>query len=194
MPVYTLLNNAQSAVTGSALDCTGVQKAAFFIVGDFDGEVVFEATPDNSRWLIYDGRLVGGQRVDRILAPNRAVYFDVEPVQAIRPRITRINKGSVTVYAYAEVTKGEADSYAHINAVGGTLVKSGSGKLRAVVVNDPGSDMVVTLYDNTSAAAPVIATIKSGVADSLSYGLKFNTGLYVNVSATTVGDITIIYE
>ncbi|MGQ9698525.1 MAG: hypothetical protein ACUVRO_11105 [Armatimonadota bacterium] len=194
MPVFILIDNATSPTTGTPLDCIGAQRALLFVTGDFDGEIVFEATVDGTNWFPYDGRLVGGQRVDRLRAGGRAVYFEVEPISAVRANLRSILKGGVTVYGYAEVGKTCGMNYHRINATGGVLVKSGRGLLKGVVVGDPGTALAVTLYDSTTGSGTVVGVLKPATAGLVEYGVKFSNGLYVNVSATAMGDLTVVYE
>jgi hypothetical protein len=71
--------------------------------------------------------------------------------------------------------------------------KTGPGTLRTVTFNSWTTGCTVTLYDNTTAAAPIIATIAptNGAGTSavqqpftLNYGIDFYTGLSVAISGT----------
>lgn len=76
-----------------------------------------------------------------------------------------------------------------------TVVKSGAGVLGKIVFNKPASTGVVTVYDNTSAAGTIIATITepTGVLPyELDYNAAFDTGLTI-VTATAAQDITVTY-
>lgn len=81
---------------------------------------------------------------------------------------------------------------------GGTNLKLGPGKLHRIVLNHVSvNGLSVTIYDNTTAAAPIIATMPmdsgSSLPVSLEYGCPFFNGLtIVTVGATT--NITVIYE
>lgn len=76
---------------------------------------------------------------------------------------------------------------------GATVVKSGSGTLHCIVVNNSLTG-TITVYDNTAASGTVIATITNPTKGlSFFYDVVFNTGLTVNVSATG-GDYTVCYR
>jgi hypothetical protein len=85
-----------------------------------------------------------------------------------------------------------ADSYANIAAAATTVVKSGAGTLSAIVVNDPGSSVTATVYDNTAGSGTKIATIALAAGMSLQYGVAFGTGLTVVTSGAC--DITVVYR
>lgn len=84
--------------------------------------------------------------------------------------------------------------FINITASGTTVLKIGPGKLRRVVINNPGTTSTLALYDNTSAAGTLIGTINtSSGPSSLGYDLDFNVGLTVVASATP-GDSTVIFD
>lgn len=80
-----------------------------------------------------------------------------------------------------------------------TVVKSGAGKLFALVFNKPVATGVVTLYDNTAASGTKIGTITTPASPqpfTLQFGplgLEFTTGLTID-TATAAQDITVIYR
>lgn len=83
-------------------------------------------------------------------------------------------------------------SYRRINGAGTTVVKSGAGTLRRIIVNTPVTLSTVTVYDNTAGSGTIIATISSIVGQSYQYDVAFVTGLTIVV---TIGvDITVIYQ
>lgn len=81
--------------------------------------------------------------------------------------------------------------YVNMTAGATTTIKSGAGVLFAVIVNNPGTTQTLTLYDNTSAAGTLIATITLVAGQNLQYGLNFDTGLTAVLSGTA--DVTIVY-
>jgi len=92
-----------------------------------------------------------------------------------------------------------ASIYKHLAANGTTVCKYSSGRLNQVIVNSLGaSSNILTLYDNTSAAVPIIAVIDTGgsnaVVGSLLYDLPFVTGLTAVLGTGTAADVTIVYE
>lgn len=87
----------------------------------------------------------------------------------------------------------KGDSFVNFTAANaGTQVKPGAGVLKKVTVNDPGTTMVISLYDATSATNP-IAIIKA-VSGTLIFDVAFTTGLYAVVSGGAVGNLTISYQ
>lgn len=86
-------------------------------------------------------------------------------------------------------------SYKHLAAAGTTVVKTGSGVLRRVVVGGVGITSSVTLYDNTAGSGTVISAIASLLAGGhYEYNAAFATGLTVVVSAATPPDVTVIWD
>ncbi len=82
-------------------------------------------------------------------------------------------------------------SYLNMAAGATTTVKSGAGVLFAVIVNNPGTTITLTLYDNTAGSGTKIATIALAAGQTLPYGLNFGTGLTAVLSGTA--DVTIVY-
>lgn len=103
--------------------------------------------------------------------------------------------------AYALVTRNidSAANYLHIAATGviaATNTKSGAGLLKAVVINNPGdTGATLTIYDNTSGIASIVAVIDLAVQPcTLTYGLALATGLsYAVAGITTSCDVTVLY-
>lgn len=84
-------------------------------------------------------------------------------------------------------------TYTPISTNTTTLVKSGSGALHTITVNNPGSSWIATVYDNTSATGTPIAVIAfvAGLIISLDYDVRLNTGLTIVTCGTTPGHITV---
>ena len=84
----------------------------------------------------------------------------------------------------------------HISAAGTYVCKIGAGKLHGIAVNDPSAATTMTIYDEVSAAVPVlgvlVTTTKVITPFFMAYDLPFNTGLTIVTDATS--DYTIIYE
>lgn len=94
---------------------------------------------------------------------------------------------------------GTAVGYSYNNIVAAapttTVVKTGAGILHTITFNKPTATAVVTVYDNTSAAAPVVGTITipaSPLPVTLTYDVAFSTGLTVKTE-TAASDITVTY-
>ena len=88
------------------------------------------------------------------------------------------------------VPENNNDAYAYQRLTVSGLIKTGQGLLGGFMVAS--GTPTVTLYDNTSAAAPIILNATVTVAGTR-YPLPvvFNTGLYAVLSGT--GDITFYY-
>lgn len=82
-------------------------------------------------------------------------------------------------------------TYVNMAAGATTTIKSGAGVLFAVIVNNPGTTITLTLYDNTAGSGDKIATIALSAGQNLQYGLNFSTGLTAVLSGTA--DVTIVY-
>lgn len=82
-------------------------------------------------------------------------------------------------------------AYLNMTASATTVIKSGAGVLFAVIVNNPGTTITLTLYDNTAASGTKLATIALTASANLQYGLNFGTGLTAVLSGTA--DVTIVY-
>lgn len=192
MAAVTLLNNAQADGPGQALDCRNGKFACLVVTGNFEAAVNFEFSLDGVNFYPLTGCLNGGLESSVTYSPGYAM-FNVEPFAYIRPRVSAYKSGSVTVVGYVEAKPDEVFTYAHFNATTtGTLIKSGPGVLHSVSIGDAGSGMAVTLYDNTSATGTVIGVYK--VAGSFILDVAFQTGLFITISATTAGDVTVAYK
>ena len=85
----------------------------------------------------------------------------------------------------------ERYKYVNVTTATTTLVKTGLGILAGITVNG-GTLGAITVYDNTAAAGPKIATIAVSYAGQvIPFGVGFTTGLTVVTGAAT--DITVIY-
>lgn len=91
------------------------------------------------------------------------------------------------------------NSFINLTGNATTTVKSGSGKLQSIVINDNNTGGTVGIYDNTAGSGTLIGTIAiapvlSGQGPtSLFYGLKFSTGLTLVTSGSSNNDITVVY-
>ena len=88
--------------------------------------------------------------------------------------------------------------YRNIATATTTTVKSGRGRLTAIVCNTAVLSGVITIYDNTAASGAVIATITEPATllqnhyDIDYKGLEFGIGLTIVTSASH--NLTVIYE
>ena len=87
-------------------------------------------------------------------------------------------------------------NYININTNSTNVLKRSSGTLKRVVINTSGgTNNTLTLYDNTSAAAPVIATINTTAkGGAFEFDLDFSSGLTAELATGTAADLTIVYD
>lgn len=98
-------------------------------------------------------------------------------------------------------------SYANITGNMTSVVKSGSGKLHSVIINNNKCGGTITIYDNTAASGVKIGTLDAGSpsggllstsgvpgANGVPFGVNFNTGLTVVTSGSNLNDVTVLYE
>jgi hypothetical protein len=83
------------------------------------------------------------------------------------------------------------NSHSHIAYAGTTVVSTGAGVLKRIVVNTTANG-AITVYDSESATGRVIAILKASVAEgSFEYDVEFGTGLTVVTAAAS--DITVVF-
>lgn len=82
--------------------------------------------------------------------------------------------------------------YTNITSNATTVVKTGRGHLSKIVVNNPGTTWVLTVYDNTAGSGTKIATIAVTAGQPLHYDLVFDNGLTIVSSGATPGDVTVV--
>ena len=85
-------------------------------------------------------------------------------------------------------------SYSNITTATTTTVKSGSGGLRAIIVNTAVASATITIYDSLTASGTKIGTITLGLTAIplvIPYDIAFNTGLTVVTSGAI--DLTVAY-
>lgn len=102
-----------------------------------------------------------------------------------------------SVNAEAYYSRGvENWSYRNITTATTTVVKSGVGTVKGVLINSKGTvASVITIYDNTSATGTKIGTIDSlTLSGFFDLGVVFSTGLTIVTTGTVAPDITIIYK
>lgn len=96
-----------------------------------------------------------------------------------------------------DISKREAFGKAtNIAGAATTVIKTGSGVLKGIVVNKAVANGVITVYDNTAGSGTKIATITNPATllhsqVSLDFNCKFSTGLTIVTSAAD--DITVTW-
>jgi len=86
-------------------------------------------------------------------------------------------------------------TFKRINTKTTNILKIGSGILRSIVVGVSGSGgNTITIYNNTSATAPIIQVFTNIQADQYDLNVNFTTGLVVKSALGTSADLTVYYE
>jgi hypothetical protein len=84
--------------------------------------------------------------------------------------------------------------YNHISTNTTTIVRALPGFLHAFTINAPGTTETVTIFDNSTCAAPSIAVITPTVTTTLTFDTATITGICVQTAGTTAGDYTVSYR
>ena len=114
------------------------------------------------------------------------------------PTLTNTQQSAVQANQFGEHTFQFRNKIKNIAGAATTVVKSGSGRLHGVQINNPSAGGVITVYDNTAASGTKLMTITSGFGSSAPavflgpLGAEFATGLTV-VTTVASSDWTIYY-
>ncbi|MEO7718731.1 MAG: hypothetical protein ABIY70_21240 [Capsulimonas sp.] len=106
------------------------------------------------------------------------------------------NSANTTPALFTEASAVSGWTYANITTNTTSTVKSGSGRLRSITINNPGSGASAIVYDNTTGTGTKLATLGGlNGPTTLVYDAQFSTGLTIVTSATTTAaDITVSYK
>lgn len=104
--------------------------------------------------------------------------------------------GAATESTLAALSNKFNNNYENINTNTTTVVKSGSGVLKRIVVNKAGAySNTCTIYDNTSGTGTIIGTINPVYTQIVfEYDVVFNTGLTIVTATGAAADLTIVYQ
>ena len=102
MSVSVLLSNASSNTVSTSLNCASGKKAILRITGNFNADIVFEASVDGNDYFPYSGLANGGKSLTNTISAPGYVIFDVEPVSYLRAKVVRYVSGSITITGYVE--------------------------------------------------------------------------------------------
>jgi len=97
------------------------------------------------------------------------------------PTVTDGQRVDQQLSANGELLTKEQNNHRRITGAATTVIKSGAGYLRRVVISGP-ANSTITLYDNTAGSGTIIAVINSsngGDPTYLEYGINFSIGLTV---------------
>lgn len=91
----------------------------------------------------------------------------------------------------------KGNNFLNIAGAATTLVRTGGGTLKCLTVNKAVASSTITIYDNTSAASTVIATITNPATLLHSqmvfpFDLKFSVGLTIVTSGAD--DLTVVWN
>jgi hypothetical protein len=149
-------------------------------------------------WFFVDGELLHTIALSTLSAPLTRNL-------SVQLRISNTNSGGSSTNVSLKVWNAsifrlgnskQRPSYIHINTNSTNVLKRSSGTLKRVVINTSGGiNNTLTLYDNTSAAAPVIATINTtATGGAFEFDLDFSSGLTAVLATGTAADLTIVYD
>lgn len=149
-------------------------------------------------WFFVDGELLHTIALSTLSAPLTRNL-------SVQLRISNTNSGGSSTNVSLKVWNAsifrlgnskQRPNYIHINTNSTNVLKRSSGTLKRVVINTSGgTSNTLTLYDNTSAAAPVIATINTtATGGAFEFDLDFSSGLTAVLATGTAADLTIVYD
>lgn len=72
--------------------------------------------------------------------------------------------------------------FSNLSGAGSTLLKTGIGSLGGVAIGTGAAGASITLYDGTSSAGTLIGVIGAAAPGTATFGVQFNSGLYVVVA------------
>jgi hypothetical protein len=94
------------------------------------------------------------------------------------------------------VALSDRSDYAFSHITADAQVKAAYGRLHTVTINSCATAGTLTLYDNTAESGTVIAAIAIPITPTpftLTFDVRFSTGLYAGFDATLAADVTISY-
>lgn len=111
------------------------------------------------------------------------------------PTFTNGQRAGLQSNMFGELAVVTRNKYLNITGATTTTVKSGPGRLNAIVMNGGTSSTRITIYDNTTATGTLIATINPANSGPfyLQYNAEFSTGLTI-VTIVSSTDITVLYQ
>ncbi len=109
--------------------------------------------------------------------------------------ITNGQRSNLQTNQFGELAVIIRNKFLNVHGAATTVVKSGSGRLNALVFNSGTSSSIVTIYDNIVASGTIIATINPANSGPfyLQYNAEFSTGLTVTTTVSAT-DITVLYQ
>lgn len=147
---------------------------------------------------------------DRLIHTFEGVAAPLAGTLTLPLRAESINSGGNTtdniIYVRAAslnrlgilATEGIYRNIVGATGAGGTVLKYGAGKLQRLVIGSvPANGQSIVLYDNTSAAAPIIGTITIANASDIPISIEYNCPFFTGLTIVTVGaalNITVVYE
>lgn len=129
------------------------------------------------------------------IAGSVTVQGTVQSTLVGTPTVTLAGTPSVIVSGGSVTASPVTYAYRNVTGNGTTVVKTGVGTLKHIVINTPGTLSQIAVYDSTTGSGTKIATINTVLGqNSLTYDLNFNGGLVIVASGTLAADITVVYN
>ena len=117
------------------------------------------------------------------------------------PTLTNTQQAALQSNQFGFLVIAHRNNYRNLTGNATTTIKSGSGTLSGIMINNAGSSGTVTIYDNTAASGTIIATLtlpSGGVnpvpAAMTSLGIEFATGLTVVTAGSTANNFTFLWR
>lgn len=107
-----------------------------------------------------------------------------DPLPAGNNKIGSVDVASEHMYSYLHVTTD-------------TLVKSGAGKLKRIIVGKVTASGDLTLYDSTTEGGTLIGVLgleTTGNPKSIDFDVSFSAGLFVGFDASLAANVIVVYE
>jgi|ERR1035437_522038 hypothetical protein len=169
-------------VTGS--DSTGVETN--YVGADANGNLLvkdYSDGPVTPGTVAATSSLIGGQ-------------FNTTP-----PTLTNAQQAALQLNQFGDLVTSQRNKYTNLTGNATTTIKSGSGTLNGIMINNAGSSGTATIYDNTAASGTIIAilTIPSGGVNPVpaamtGLGIEFATGLTVVLAGSTANNFTFLWR
>jgi hypothetical protein len=196
----------------------GCSTCAVAITGTWVGAITLQASIDNVTFLnVPVINIATGLQITSITA-NGNFLVPCGGYNVVQALMSSYTSGSAVVTFDASEGSNTGVfpvdvpvSYRHLTGNATTTIKTGSGRLHSISINNNTTGGTITVYDNTAGSGTTIMAITTGTPTGglLSSsgqpgpvlmgplginGLTFNTGLTVVTAGSTSNDFTVIYQ
>lgn len=117
------------------------------------------------------------------------------------PTLTNTQQSAVQLNQFGDLSITQRNKYRNIAGIGTTFIKSGSGTLQAITINNPNSGGIIVIYDSTTGSGTVIMTLtfpKGGINSSptcfSNLGAEFTQGVTAVSTGSYTNNITVFYQ